>query len=89
MNQPRSIYPEAVALIGADDPPPARLVNGSGRSPYVITCDHASNALPRCLAASGFPAEALARHIAWDIGALNVATRLSGLLDAPLAHTGF
>lgn len=28
-------------------------------------------------------------HIAWDIGALEVAKRLSALLDAPLAHTGY
>lgn len=89
MNQPRSVHPEAVGLLGADDPPPARLVNESGRSPYVITCDHATNLLPRRLAAHGLAAEELARHIAWDIGALAVATRLSELLDAPLAHTCF
>ena len=63
---------------------PAVLVNGGGRSPYVLICEHASNLLPKALGTLGLPDPELQRHIAWDIGAAEVARRLSRLLDAPL-----
>jgi predicted N-formylglutamate amidohydrolase len=63
---------------------PALLVNGGGRSPYVLVCEHASNRLPKALGTLGLAESDLARHIAWDIGAEQVARRLSRLIDAPL-----
>jgi predicted N-formylglutamate amidohydrolase len=63
---------------------PALLVNGGGRSPYVLVCEHASNRLPKALGSLGLAESDLARHIAWDIGAEPVARRLSRLIDAPL-----
>jgi len=63
---------------------PAVLVNGEGRSPYVLICEHASNLLPRALGTLGLPESELLRHIAWDIGAEQVARPLSRLTDAPL-----
>src|SRR5258705_5469556 len=60
------------------------LVNGGGRSPYVLICEHASNLLPKTLGTLGLPESELQRHIAWDIGAEQVARLLSGLIDAPL-----
>jgi predicted N-formylglutamate amidohydrolase len=63
---------------------PALLVNGSGRSRYVLVCDHASNRLPKALGTLGLPESDLQRHIAWDIGAEQVARLLSRLMDAPL-----
>jgi predicted N-formylglutamate amidohydrolase len=63
---------------------PAILVNGDGRSPYVLICEHASNRLPRTLGVLGLPQSELVRHIAWDLGAEQVARRLSRLMDAPL-----
>ena len=60
------------------------LVNETGRSPYVLVCEHASNRLPKKLGNLGLPAEDLERHIAWDIGAEGVSRLLSRLLDAPL-----
>ena len=63
---------------------PAVLVNGGGRSPYVLVCEHASNLLPKALGTLGLPKSELERHIAWDIGAEQVARRLSRLTDAPL-----
>src|SRR6476661_7096283 len=63
---------------------PAILVNGGGRSSYVLICEHASNRLPRTLGTLGLPQAELTRHIAWDIGAEQVARRLSRLMDAPL-----
>ena len=63
---------------------PALLVNGSGGSPYVLVCEHASNRLPKSLGTLGLPGPELERHIAWDIGAEQVARLLSRLIDAPL-----
>ncbi|MGH7513010.1 MAG: N-formylglutamate amidohydrolase [Gemmatimonadales bacterium] len=67
-----------------DEEAPAILVNGDGRSSYVLICEHASNRLPRTLGTLGLPQSELTRHIAWDIGAEQVARRLSRLMDAPL-----
>ena len=63
---------------------PAALVNGGGRCPYVLICEHASNLLPKALGTLGLPESELQRHIAWDIGAEKVARKLSRLIDAPL-----
>ncbi len=62
------------------------LKNRSGRGAFVLTCDHASRHIPPEYAGLGLPAGELLRHIAWDIGALEVSERLSVLLDAPLLH---
>jgi predicted N-formylglutamate amidohydrolase len=59
-------------------------VNGGGRSPYVLVCEHASHQLPKSLGTLGLPESELQRHIAWDIGAEMVARLLSRLIDAPL-----
>ena len=66
--------PESL-LEGEDDP--VLLVNGSGRSPYVLIAEHASNRLPKKLGTLGLAESDLERHIAWDIGAERVARRLS------------
>ena len=63
---------------------PALVVNGGGRSSYVLACEHASNQLPTSLGTLGLPESELQRHIAWDIGAEKVARLLSRLMDAPL-----
>ena len=62
----------------------ALLVNGDGRSRCVLVCEHASNRLPKSLGTLGLPESDLQRHIAWDIGAEQVARLLSHLMDAPL-----
>lgn len=72
----------AALLSGEDDP--VLLVNGGGRSTCVLIAEHASNRLPKTLGMLGLQASDLTRHIAWDIGAEQVARRLSGLIDAPL-----
>ncbi|UVK40623.1 N-formylglutamate amidohydrolase [Mesorhizobium sp. AR10] len=63
------------------------VTNPGGSSPFVLTCDHASNFLPPEFATLGLPAEALSRHIAWDPGALPVARRMAEALDAALVET--
>ncbi|MDX8520125.1 N-formylglutamate amidohydrolase [Mesorhizobium dulcispinae] len=64
-----------------------RVTNPGGSSPFVLTCDHASNFLPAEFGTLGLPAEDLSRHIAWDPGALPVASRMADALDATLVET--
>ncbi|QND56639.1 N-formylglutamate amidohydrolase [Mesorhizobium huakuii] len=64
-----------------------RVTNPSGSSPFVLTCDHASNFLPAGFGTLGLAAEDLSRHIAWDPGALPVALRMAQALDATLVET--
>jgi predicted N-formylglutamate amidohydrolase len=63
---------------------PVRIVNGNGRSPIILICEHASNAMPAKFAALGLGAGALLSHIAWDPGAVAVAEAMSARLDATL-----
>ena len=63
------------------------VTNPGGSSPFVLTCDHASNFLPAEFGTLGLPAEDLSRHIAWDPGALPVARRMAEALDATLVET--
>lgn len=71
-------------LLGGDEPRPGQPEGVSGSSPFVIVCDHAGNRLPRALGTLGLSLEDRQRHIAWDIGAGDVAARLAKLLDAPV-----
>ena len=63
------------------------VTNPGGSSPFVLTCDHASNFMPAKFGTLGLPAEDLFRHIAWDPGALPVARRMAAALDATLIET--
>ncbi|BCH30832.1 N-formylglutamate amidohydrolase [Mesorhizobium sp. L-8-10] len=60
------------------------VTNRGGRSPFVLLCDHASNALPAEFGTLGLAAPDLDRHIAWDPGAAPVASRMAEALDAEL-----
>ncbi|HVW69341.1 MAG TPA: N-formylglutamate amidohydrolase, partial [Steroidobacteraceae bacterium] len=60
-----------------------------GKSNFVIIVDHASPRIPRALADLGLPAAELQRHIAWDIGALAVASRVAAELDAALVAQNY
>ena len=70
------------------EPAPLRVLNRGGAAPYVINCDHASLAIPTAYGGLGLDEAARARHIAWDIGAGDVARRLSRLLDAVAVLAG-
>ena len=70
-------------------PLPVRVINGAGASPYVLLCEHASSYIPQSYGGLGLEEAELARHIAWDIGAANVARALSKELDAPLVMAGY
>lgn len=69
-------------MLAEDEVGPFQVTSGSGTSPFLITCDHAGRLLPRALGSLGLSEVALQSHIAWDIGAAGVATRLAAALDA-------
>jgi predicted N-formylglutamate amidohydrolase len=71
-------------LLGPDDPHPVKVDRAGGDSPFFITCEHAGREIPRRLGSLGLQAAELQRHIAWDIGAAEVARHLSTRLDATL-----
>ena len=70
-------------LLAADEPPAFELLNDTGTARVLLVCDHASRRIPGCLDNLGLDELALRRHIACDIGAVDVARRLSAILDAP------
>ncbi|MBT3330882.1 MAG: N-formylglutamate amidohydrolase [Rhodospirillaceae bacterium] len=67
---------------------PFTVVNGTGQADVVIICDHASAHVPQRFDGLGLPKQQLSRHIAWDIGAGDVARHLAPLLDAPAVLCG-
>jgi predicted N-formylglutamate amidohydrolase len=71
-------------LLEGGDVPPVLEDNTSGRSPFLLTCDHYGRLIPRILGDLGLPAGELTRHIAWDPGIAGVADALSKDLDAHL-----
>jgi predicted N-formylglutamate amidohydrolase len=76
-------------LLGADDPPPFEVLNADGSASVLLICDHASRVVPGSLDNLGLDADAMGRHIAWDIGAEAVARRLSARLDAAAVLCGY
>lgn len=78
-----------VPWIAPDEPPAYEIFNPEGRSRAILTCDHASKRVPRCLSSLGLERADLERHIAWDIGAEAVARRLAESLDATLVVAGY
>jgi len=61
--------------------------NRDGASPFVLLCDHASNFVPPAYGTLGLDPFELTRHIAWDPGALPVASMLADALDATLVQS--
>jgi predicted N-formylglutamate amidohydrolase len=76
-------------LLDPDEPAPVLEISRERSSAFVVAVDHASARIPRRLDRLGLPAAELERHIAWDIGALEVAQRLAADLDAPLLATNY
>src|SRR5262245_25337978 len=60
-----------------------RTLAGGAGAPFVITCEHASAAVPPEYADLGLRRDQLGEHIGWDIGAAAVTEELSRLLAAP------
>ncbi len=66
----------------------ANIVRPQGSSPLLLICEHASNAIPAEFDQLGLSQNRLDSHIAFDPGALELAKRLSELLDATLIYSG-
>lgn len=67
-------------------------IHGADRnSPWLITCDHATNTVPDFVAdgSLGLPNAEMARHIAYDIGAMDTALALGKALNAPVICSNF
>jgi predicted N-formylglutamate amidohydrolase len=78
-----------IPLIGRDDPAPFVVLEEHGAAPALVVCDHASRAIPRALDRLGLPELGSWQHIAWDIGAGELARGLSHALDAPAVLAGY
>jgi len=64
--------------------PAYEIVDAAAAGPWVVTCDHASNAVPDWLGGElGLPATDMERHIAYDVGAAGLARALAHRLDSP------
>ena len=70
--------------MAADEPPPFRVRNLEGASPFLFVADHAGRRIPRALGDLGVSETERARHIGWDIGIAAVAGLVSDALDAAL-----
>lgn len=70
---------------------PAYVLGENRKSRWLILCDHASNVVPPSVADGhlGIAQEDMDRHIAYDVGAAGVATRLADLLEAPAILANF
>ena len=71
-------------IILPEDEPAAELYCASGRANLILVCEHASNFIPVALSGLGLAHDQKNSHAASDIGALELAKRLSDRLDAPL-----
>ena len=57
---------------------------------WLVTCDHATNRVPDDLGGSlGISEVDMARHIAYDVGALGLARALGEALDSPVIASDF
>jgi predicted N-formylglutamate amidohydrolase len=81
--------PPAASLLSPKDPAPVEWIDRDAPAPVLLTCDHASRAVPAVLASLGLDAATLAQHIGWDIGAAAVTRALAPLLQAPAILSGY
>ena len=65
------------------------IFNGDKESNFLVICDHASNFIPQEYNNLGLGESVLDTHIAYDIGAREVAIGLANILECPLIMPGF
>ena len=68
---------------------PYRSIEGDASTGLLILCDHAENTIPQGYGTLGLRAEDLHRHIAYDLGAAEVAEHLANALGAPAILSRF
>lgn len=77
-------FQQALVLLEDGEPHPVDCRRLDAPSDFFLTCEHAGRRLPRGLGKLGLADADMDRHIAWDIGAAGLATRLSETLGATL-----
>ena len=90
--EPAACVPGSTAsrgLLEAGDPAPFVVHHAAGQARALIVCDHASRTFPAALGRLGLPEDSTWRHIAWDVGAAELARALSLRLDAPAILAGY
>ncbi len=66
------------------DVEPAEILGSARTGRWLVTCDHASNAVPGWIGGSlGIDAADMTRHIAFDVGAAGLSRALAERLDSP------
>ncbi len=71
------MFVEDLPRIAEDEhKPPVRIENPSSESPLLLLCDHSGHALPEQVGQLGLHHSVFSRHVAWDIGAMEVAKLL-------------
>lgn len=70
---------------------PYHIEGADRKGRWLVTCDHAANTVPDFVAGGdlGLPAQDMARHIAFDIGAAEVTRLLAEHLDSPAILSNF
>ncbi len=81
--------PTHASLLGPEDPSPFQVLNADARTPVLLVCDHASNAIPRQLVTLGVRPEDLRKHVALDLGAAHLARHLAARLKAAAVLAGY
>ena len=71
-------------LLQSSDPSPVLTRNLDRPSPFLLTVDHADRVVPEALGDLGVAADDWERHIAYDIGILEVSLQIAERLQAPL-----
>lgn len=77
------MHSEADQTAQAGVRPPWR-ANSGAKGPILLICEHASRHIPAEFNGLGLDEQAQAAHIAWDIGARDLALALARKLNAPL-----
>lgn len=77
------------AETGLYEQPPYTLHHEESSHPLILVCEHASRYIPPALNDLGLSPQAAAEHIAWDIGALELARGLSQALGATLLSANY
>ena len=69
--------------------PVYNLSRADSTHPLILVCEHASRYIPEALNNLGLDDAAAREHIAWDIGALQLAEKLSQVLGATLLSANY
>jgi len=79
-----NLNPTAAERLLAPGEPASYEITPGRNLAWLVVCDHASNRIPAALGNMGISESDRYDHIAWDIGAAQVASRLADRLGAPL-----